>query len=183
MTDPGKTPRKPQSLLRLLICAVAPVVVVFGVLMLVPDAPARHEGLVRGPEFQAVSTVESAEVWSGLLHHLESLGFQPDAHEAAPEPVSGAGEEERQALYSRTIPDRGTLQVLAILSASTIHTRVEWEARTRIGNPRLTDIEAARTALGIDDFFRARMETNLVPPDERDSRTEELRRKGKQSTR
>lgn len=153
---------------------VLPVVLGLGVLTRVPNEPAGPQGLVSGPDFKAVSTVESAEVWSGLLHHLESLGFQPDAHEAPPEPVSGAGEEERQALYSRSIPEMGTLEVVAILSASTIHTRVEWKARTRSGDPSLIDIEAARAALGIDDFFRARMETNLVAAEDRDYRTEFL---------
>lgn len=183
MTASGKIAGKPQSMWRLLVCAVAPVVLVFGVLALVPDGFTRDMGSVRGPEFHAVSTVESAEVWSGLLHHLEFMGFRPDAAEGPPEPVSGAGEEERQACYSKTIPEIGTLKVDAFLAASDIYTKVSWEAQTRAGNPRLADMEAAGTALAIDDFFRARMETNLIPPEERDSRTKELRRKGKQRAR
>ena len=166
---------------RLLVCAVAPVVLIVGVLALVPEPPVRHEGSVQGPEFHAVSTVESAEVWSGLLHQLESMGFHRDAAGQPQGAVSGAGEEHRQTCFSKTIPDTGTLKVDASLAVSDIHTRVRWEARTRIGSPRLTDIEAARAALAIDDFFRARMETNLIPAEERDSRTEDLRRKGRQS--
>ncbi|RYD21758.1 MAG: hypothetical protein EOP88_10280 [Verrucomicrobiaceae bacterium] len=182
MTDSGKIPRKPQSIWRLLICAVAPVVLVFGVLALVPDGQTRDEGRLRGPEFHAVSTVESAEVWSGLLHHLEYMEFQPDvAAGQPPEPVSGAGEEERRTRYRRIFPDIGQLWVDADLSANDIRIVVGWEASTRTGSPRLSDREAARTALGIDEYFRTRMETNLVPPEERDGRTQDLTKKIKRA--
>ncbi|RYD37656.1 MAG: hypothetical protein EOP87_03095 [Verrucomicrobiaceae bacterium] len=169
---------------RLLLRSAAAVAVILAVFALLPDSPVHHESSVPGPQFHARSTVEAAEVWSGLLHELEAKGFElepPPAGEQPPAPVSGAVEEERRTRYSKTLQEIGTLTVRADLSGNLIVTSVEWEAWTRTGTPRVAKRLAASNALAIDDYFRSRMETNLVPKQERDRLNRDLWKKGKQS--
>lgn len=166
---------------RTLLLSAILAALVFAWIWVSQSRPERHSSSFYGAGFLARSEVERDEVWTGLHHQLDSMGFNPEPtpqENQQPSTVAsrtGEGAGEHKVRYMKHLSGVGTLHVALELTALHIHTKAEWEARTPKESPRLARHEAARAALVLDDWFRARTETNRVPQEIRDRTTELLK--------
>lgn len=135
--------------------------------------PDNYSAGYSGPAFRARSGEEGAEVWSGLHHQLESMGFREMPGQPSP---AMAREVDAYLRFVKHGPGKRTLRVELVKEDNTLSTMIGWHARCWKKNARIVSHDAATVALTLDDWFRARMETNLIPPESRDETTKSLKR-------
>lgn len=136
-----------------------------------------HSGSFAGPDFLSRRAEEGDEVWSGFRHQLEWIGFKEELPSEAEmkrrvqsDATGRGGEKTGHIRFMRLGRDGRIIRVEVDFSETSLRTRVCWQVHGREKDVHLVKREAAQVALALDEWFSARMETNLVPPEVREQK-------------